>query len=516
MPATRPNILVIQADQLAAQALSLYGGAAKTPNLDRLASEGTVFRNFYCNYPLCGPSRGSMLTGQLASKVGVYDNAAELPASEPTFAHFLRRAGYHTCLSGKMHFVGPDQLHGFEERLTAEIYPADFAWLPDWTTGEKGFEPMRNTIENGGVCAWNMQIAFDEEATQKSVHKLFEYARAPDDPFFLFVSLSHPHHPFLTQPEYWEMYREEEVPEPTVDRLPDANLDPHSQRCRKMIGLDHSDVSADHARQARHAYYGSISYFDAKVGQIIEALEASGLKDDTAIIVTADHGEMLGERGLWAKDCFFEWAMRVPLIVHLPGQSQTPMVEQNTSLMDLLPTFLDIAGADVGQDHCNQDHCDLEGASLLGLVTGAAEDWSDEILAEYTADATTTPIIMIRKGPYKYIASTDDPEMLFDLRVDPNELNNLAEHADSAELLSQFRARQAEVWDLPRLNDKIRRSQKKRDVVRDALKQGRAEPWDFIPKPDYSDTYVRSANSHEVIDRKVRLPAKGYPLPKNH
>lgn len=510
MPHDRPNMLVIQADQLAAQSLSLYGGKAKTPNLDKLAEMGTVFDNFYCNYPLCGPSRGSMLTGQLASKVGVYDNAAELPASEPTFAHYLRQAGYHTCLSGKMHFVGPDQLHGFEERLTAEIYPANFAWLPDWETGKKGFEPMRNTIENAGVCAWNMQIAFDEEATQKAIHKLYEYARAPNDPFFLFVSLSHPHHPFLTQPKFWEMYTDDEIPEPAINRMPDAQLDPHSKRCREMIGLDKDDVSPDHARLARHGYYGAISYFDAKLGQILEALETAGLADNTAIFVTADHGEMLGERGLWAKDCFFEWAMRIPLLVKLPGQSASSRVSKNTSLVDLLPTFVEMTGKDM-----DAKAADLPGNSVLRIMGDENSPWEDEVLAEYSADATGELVIMIRQGSMKYIASENDPEMLFDLLTDPHELTNLAQINQYETALLEFRSRAADLWQMRDINQRIRLSQKKRVVVNQALQTGRREAWDFIPQPDYSDTYVRSANSHEVIDRKVRIPAKGYTLPRN-
>lgn len=511
MTYTRPNILVIQADQLGAPLLSSYGGKAKTPNLDGLAATGTVFENCYCNYPLCGPSRGSMLTGKIASKVGVYDNAAELPVSEPTFAHFLRYAGYRTCLSGKMHFIGPDQLHGFEERLTAEIYPADFAWLPDWETGEKGFEPMRNTIENAGVCAWNMQIAFDEEATQKAIHKLYDFARKPDDPFFVFVSLSHPHHPFLTLPKFWEMYEENEIPEPIVGRLPNEELDPHSLRCRKMIGLDRDDVSEKQAKLARHGYYGSISYFDAKLGQILHALETAGLDENTAIFVTADHGEMLGERGLWAKDCFFEWAMRVPLIVKLPGQKTPPNVSENCSLVDLLPTFLDVANADA-----SQSRCDLNGQSLFKLLTGQENNWNDEVLAEYTADATSEPVVMIRHAQYKYIAAENDPELLFDLKADPNELSNIAIKKQFATVIETFRRRVSEVWNLGDLNRKVRLSQNNRMIVRDALKKGQLVNWDFIPNPDYSDLYVRSSNSHEVIDRKVRIKARGYQLPRNH
>ena len=131
----RPNILILMADQLTARALRTYGGSiARTPNIDALADEAVVFDSFYCNSPLCAPSRYSFMAGQLPSRIGAYDNAAEFAADIPTFAHYLRQAGYQTILSGKMHFCGPDQLHGFEERLTTDIYPADFGWTPAWVT----------------------------------------------------------------------------------------------------------------------------------------------------------------------------------------------------------------------------------------------------------------------------------------------------------------------------------------------------------------------------------------------
>ena len=129
----RPNILLVMADQLAATALPVYGNpVVRAPNLAALAGRGTVFESAYCASPLCAPSRSAMLAGRRASAIGVYDNACELPAVTPTITHLLRAAGYRTALAGKMHFVGPDQLHGFETRLTTDIYPADFDWTPDW------------------------------------------------------------------------------------------------------------------------------------------------------------------------------------------------------------------------------------------------------------------------------------------------------------------------------------------------------------------------------------------------
>ena len=129
----RPNIVVIMADQLAPQFTGTYGHPiVQTPNLDALAARGMRFDAAYCNSPLCAPARFAFMAGQLVTKIGAYDNAAEFPASIPTFAHYLRQLGYRTCLTGKMHFVGPDQLHGFEERLTTDVYPSDHAWTPDW------------------------------------------------------------------------------------------------------------------------------------------------------------------------------------------------------------------------------------------------------------------------------------------------------------------------------------------------------------------------------------------------
>ena len=132
--ARRPNILILMADQMIPQALGAYGNpTVRTPHIDRLAEGGVVFDSAYCNSPLCAPSRYVFLSGRLPSAIGGYDNAAEFPSAVPTFAHYLRLAGYQTILSGKMHFCGADQLHGFEERLTTDIYPADFGWTPDWT-----------------------------------------------------------------------------------------------------------------------------------------------------------------------------------------------------------------------------------------------------------------------------------------------------------------------------------------------------------------------------------------------
>ncbi|MCP5098829.1 MAG: sulfatase-like hydrolase/transferase, partial [Chloroflexi bacterium] len=160
----KPNILFIMVDQLAGSALPFYGHpVVKAPHLTSLAEEGVLFESAYCNSPLCAPSRFSMMSGQLPSRIGAFDNAAHFPADVPTIAHYLRDCGYQTCLSGKMHFVGPDQLHGFEERLTTDIYPSDYGWTPDWTNFEKRPSWYHNmlSVVQAGTCETSNQLDFD-------------------------------------------------------------------------------------------------------------------------------------------------------------------------------------------------------------------------------------------------------------------------------------------------------------------------------------------------------------------
>jgi len=162
-----PNILLVVADQLAAAGLASYGNPlTRAPTLDRLAAEGVVFEHAYCASPLCVPSRGSLLTSMLPSRTGAIDNGAELAASVPTFAHYLRVRGYRTVLAGKMHFVGPDQMHGFEERVTADVYPAGLDWVPDWNLSSRERLPWyhdMSSVQRAGAVRASLQLDYDEE-----------------------------------------------------------------------------------------------------------------------------------------------------------------------------------------------------------------------------------------------------------------------------------------------------------------------------------------------------------------
>ena len=470
-----PNIVFIQVDQLTASSLRAYGDSVcHAPNLERLANTGTVFDTAYCNFPLCAPSRFSMAAGQLCSSIGAYDNAAEMPASTPTYAHYLRAEGYQTALSGKMHFIGPDQHHGFETRLTADLYPADFSWVPNWgDEGERDTNDARSVLI-AGVCERSVQIDFDDRVTFQAIQYLYDTARSKDKrPFFLQVSYTHPHEPYLCLKKHWDLYDGVDIPMPKVSALDANQHDPHSRRLLNDFGMFDVQFENDAVMRARRAYYGSISYIDEMVGRILDALDSTGRADNTAIVFTSDHGEMLGERGMWFKKHFFEPALRIPLIMKLPG-AKAGRVSTPASLVDLLPTFMGIA---TGMPWSSDIEA-LDGSDLTPAIAGLdSVDTERAIYAEYLAEATTAPIFMIRRGRYKYISSTADPALLFDVESDPNELHNLASNPEHADRVAQFQTEVDNKWDSDELTKLITLSQRRRRLVNAGYQYGDKPRW---------------------------------------
>lgn len=516
MPKEKPNILVIMTDQLAAPALTAYGNSVvKAPNIQTMAEKGVVFDNAYCNSPLCAPSRASMLTGRLPSEIGAYDNFADFPSSIPTFLHYLRLSGYRTCLSGKMHMVGTDQLHGFEERLTTDIYPADFGWASDWERPvSRRFSWYHNmlSVVQAGPCHRTNQIDFDEEAAFHAVQWLYDVAREPQtSPFCMLVSFTHPHDPYAITHEYWDRYRQDEIDMPKVPPIPMSEQDPHSQRLAQVCAMDQYELTRERITNARRAYYGSISFIDDKIGTILKVLDNTGLKDNTIIILASDHGDMLGERGMWYKMSFFEWSARIPLIVYAPGSFSPGRVIDNVSLVDLFPTLVNIAESDVGADLV----ASLSGQSLLPYLQGEPAAGPDTVLGEYLAEGALAPYLMIKRGKYKFIWSEPDPDQLFDLEEDPDELNNLCNLEVYRPLAKEFRAEIAQRWDTAGLKEKIIASQRSRRLIYDAQMTGRPTPWDYQPHKEASSSYMRNTIKLDDLERRARFPLPAVPPTDN-
>jgi choline-sulfatase len=501
--AKRLNILFLMADQLAAPFLPAYGNkVVQSPNIDALAEQGVTFDNFYCASPLCAPSRFTMMAGAQVSRIGAYDNAAEFASEVPTFAHYLRAAGYRTALAGKMHFCGPDQLHGFEERLTTDIYPADFGWTPDWT--QPGVRPSwyhnMGSVTESGTCVRSNQLDFDDEVTYAARRHIYDLARSSDDrPFCLTVSWTHPHDPYANLPELFDLYRDEDIPMPTVGQS-DVPLDPHSARLRHVSDMDNYRITDADIRRARRAYFASISYVDRQVGIVMQALKESGLADNTVVLMTADHGDMLGERGLWYKMTWFENACRIPLIVSAPGTFKAGRIANSSSHLDLLPTLAEIAN----EGGSFEPVAEIDGQSLLGTLSGG--EGHDEAIGEYCGEGAIAPLVMIRRDKWKFVHSPSDPDQLYDLKSDPLEKTNLASNPAHAATTQAFRKEVQSRWNLEKLKDQVIDSQRRRRIVYAALSKGQHRSWDYQPIRDAGTAYMRNNVVLDDLEARTRLP----------
>ncbi len=450
-----------------------------------------------------------MLTGRRPSAIGVYDKASELPAGTATITHLLRAAGYATVLAGKMHFVGPDQLHGYEQRLTSDVYPAGFDWTPDWRLpDERGLPWYHNMSSLLGtrIAEAAMQTDYDDEVCFTAVQLLRDLSRQPHRrPFFATVSFTNPHDPWEVRRRHWERYDDADIDMPEVPVIPREQADAHSLRLRDMIGSDLRPLGEDEIRQARHGYYAAISYLDDRVGEVLDALEATGLADDTVVLFTSDHGEMLGERGLWYKMSFFDGAARVPLLAAGPGVAPGRHARP-VSQLDIAPTLAELAGADAGEAR-------FEGTSLLGALQGAATDGGpDHVLAEYLAEGVRAPSVMIRRGRHKFIRTPGDPDQLYDLEADPHELENLAGADAARDVAAAMDAEVQRHWDLDALDAAVRDSQRERRVVAEGLRPGAHTPWDHQPFADASVQWVRGERAGAEHPSRLRprgeLPEK--------
>ena len=491
------------ADQLAAHALSMYGNnVCKTPNLDKLARDGTVFENAYSNNPVCVPSRASMLSGHLTPEISVYDNANELASSVPTMAHYMRSLGYWTFLSGKMHFIGPDQLHGFNERLTTDVYPANFDWIGNWSEGSS-YVPSGtalNGVVEAGPCIRTMQEDYDDEVEYQSLKKIYDLTRNNEqNPFFGIVSFTSPHTPFNVSQKYWNLYDDKIIALPEVGPIPFDDLDYFSKSLFFAHGRHRHTITEDHILKTRQAYYGMISYVDEKIGRILQLLEDTNQRANTAIFFVSDHGEMLGERGMWFKQCFWEWSSHVPMIASIPGKPKGVRSSVVTSLVDLLPTIIDI-----GNTHKTLVEVEnLAGKSLIPYFSTAGNSVNSLAISDYYHIGPCVPTRMVRKNNFKLIYTHGHPSLLFDLKNDPKELENLSKDKKHELQLNELLMICMNNWNPDQITIDIIKSQKRRLLMKGL--PGDPPEWDFIAQIGDDKRYVRKGGV-DATKSKLRIP----------
>ena len=476
--ADRPNFVVIVSDQHNLHNLGCAGDPlVRTPNLDELAAEGTLFESTYCGSPLCVPSRMTFLTGRHCSDIGVYGNGCMLRSDIPTFAHALGIAGYETVLGGRMHFVGPDQRHGFQRRIIGDVlspFPGgpgpDLGGIPTGSTGQS-----RVAVEIAGPGRTAYQ-SYDMDVTDACCRYLEERDQSEQErPFCLVVGYVLPHCPFIAPKKlYDEYYDQVDIPQ-----VPDGymeSLHPAMQLWREKRGVN--DLSEEEVRKARAAYFGLVTFMDRQIGRLLSTLDSSSFDEDTVIVYVSDHGEMAGEHGMWWKSSFYEGSAGVPMIWSWPGEfAEGHRVSQVTSLLDVSATLIDLAGGET------LPHSD--GRSLTRFLEGEeAQGWPDEAISENYSGGEPHGR-MVRRGDWKlnHYHGHDTPQ-LFNLAEDPEELRDLGADPAHADIRAQLTARALQGW---RREDAERRMAARAATREVMQKWAKAVPYDlsdFWQAPD--------------------------------
>ncbi|MFT7529839.1 MAG: choline-sulfatase [Gammaproteobacteria bacterium] len=494
MPET-PNILVIMVDQMTPFFAGAYGHPrVLTPNLDKLASRGTRFDAAYTPCPICAPARAGMMTGRHVSKIGCNDNGDSFSSMLPTFAHYLSNAGYDTTLSGKMHFVGPDQLHGFRRRLTTDVYPSTYDWSYDpLNQGEDvlAFDFYKQYLAENVGPGWSLELQFDEENQFRSLEYLRENH---EQPFALVSSFTSPHPPFIAPRKYWDMYEDVEIDLPDYPQDMESNFSVMDHALSQWHGTDRfADAirDPDNLRAMRRGYYALYSYIDDKVGELINVLEEQGIRDQTAVFFVADHGDMIGEKGMIQKRSFYDHSARIPFIADIPGYTRTGPVIAPVSLIDLAPTLLDVAQVPV------ESRLPMDGVSVLPLMDGEVQVERIAV-AEYHAEGVFRACFMIRKGSYKYVYIDGADHQLFNLDADPGEWNNLCGMQEFAEIENSLKQLIESKFDVSSISPSIDQNLEMKRVVLQAMHTNQTH-WDYQPFFDASSQYVRTDKSKKYI-----------------
>lgn len=451
--ASRPNVLFLIADDLN-NFLGCYGDPrAKTPNIDRLAARGVRFERAYCTYPLCGPSRNSFLTGLHPNSTGILANAQifrQTIPSQHSLPQAFRLSGYFAARIGKLyHYNVPRSIgtngHDDPGSWELEMNPAGVDRLEE--------EPRIFTLlpgQFGGTLSWYASPKSDEYHTDglnadDAEWILERCAKRKDRPFFLAVGFFRPHTPYVAPKKYFEMYPLDEMPVVQGVKEDQQDIPPAGLASYKR---EQDKLTDDLRRQAVQAYYASISFMDAQVGRVVDALDRLGLADNTVIVFTSDHGYHMGEHGLWQKMSLFEESTRVPLLIVAPGASAKGGVAQSpVSHIDLFPTLAELCGV--------RPPDNIQGQSLVPMLKDPSVRGRGWAVTQVSRGggarrATVTPDVgsagrrffgyTLRTPRWRYTEWDEGRQgrELYDHDADPRELTNLAEKPEHADAVAQL------------------------------------------------------------------------------
>ena len=478
----QPNIIWIQSDQHNPAVIGAYGDTVvETPNLDKLASNGTIITGAYCASPICVPSRAAAITGRFPHETQVWTNDQVLSSAIPTYAHSLGSVGYKPVQIGRMHFNGIDQYHGFSERIVGDHSP-NYPGSPrnvdhGILNGTAG--PSRISLRKSGR-GQNAYEVHDEEvaaATSDYINKLGKDKLSGEfeGPVAISVGLMLPHQPFVARKKDYDRY----IGRVALPKIPPEPLDqchPYIRWWRQRTGIE--IVSEEEIIRARTAYWALCDRTDHLLGTILSSLEINGFLDNAIVVYTSDHGEQVGERGLWWKQTFYEHSSRVPAIISWPDTLPKGQILDNViNQFDMTTTVLEAAGAPT----LPRSH----GRSLLNMIKNGGNDWDNTAFSEYCMNDSDfgrsySPNLgaedihakpggvqnrMIRHENWKLNYYHGYQPELFDLQEDPDEVNDLSADSSTKGIKSELLDRLLYGWNPEWIQSQMRTLKEEQTIM---------------------------------------------------
>ncbi len=463
----KPNLLFLFSDQHAFHVTGCYGDKiAQTPNLDRLAAEGVTFDAAYCPSPICVPSRMSMLTARHPSAQECWTNDDFLVSDRATWPHALGAAGYRPILVGRLHAMGPDQLHGYAEREIGDHSP-NWGGVKRHDMGvlNETNDPHGVSVTRSGPGESVYEVK-DRDVTRAAVACLdrlgAERKAGSKDPFALTVGFMLPHPPYVATKDDYSRFAGKVKP-PRLGRGAPDTEHPWLAWWRQNRNIE--TVDAADVLRARTAYYALTYRLDAMIGEVLDALKRNGLADNTLIVYSTDHGDQIGERGLWWKHTFYEESVRVPLIMSWPGNlPKGERRRQVVNLVDVTATMLEALGAPA------LPHA--QGRSFLDVARDAKAPWTDETVSEYCTDeipvwtgGMAVRQRMLRSGDWKLIYYHGYRPQLFNLAADPDELRDLGDDLAFAPVRDRLLERLLSDWSPDVIDSRMKARRRDKDII---------------------------------------------------
>ncbi len=450
------NLLIIMSDQHTQCVTGCYGhDIVSTSNLDRLAQAGTRFDNAYTPCPVCVPARGAFATGKYVHQLGYWGNATPFNGSDPSWHSLLRDRGNQTVSIGKLHFRSDDDDNGFsDEQIAMHIIDGQgdlLGLIRDEDMPKRGASWKMAKMAGPGESIYNR---YDRDITARAQSWLYEEApKHTDKPWVLFVSLVAPHFPLTAPPEHFYRYYNQDLPLPKLYDQRHTPFHPYIDTYRKTFTYDDFFETPDMLKRGQAGYFGLVWFMDEQVGKVLGALNAAGLQDNTRVVYTTDHGDNLGNRGLWGKSVMYEEAVAVPLIMSGPDIPVGGVVKTPATILDLYPFIIGCAEARDAETLPD----DIPGTSVIDLINGAEPD--RVAFSEYHGMRSQTGAFMLRKEPHKLIHYVDYRPQFFNLEDDPDESNDLGCDPDAQPMIEALMAELNDICDPAQIDAQAKHDQ---------------------------------------------------------